>query len=154
MIEPVAEADLLQRGLRPLAAVAKPDAGVEETIGDIVEGRDARRQVEVLEHEADAAGAQGREIAVPERRHIEPVDLDRRPQLARSSVPMMLSIVDLPEPDGPTMATSSPRPISRLTSRSAKTPPANARVTLRSDTIGWRHPRHADPHAFGDTLAR
>ena len=76
MTETVREADLLQCGLRALAAVAKPDTGVEETIGDVVEGRDAGRQMEVLEHEADAAGAQRREVAVPERRHIEPVDLD------------------------------------------------------------------------------
>ena len=31
------------------------------------------------------------------------------PELGRSSVPMMLSRVDLPDPDGPTIATYSPR---------------------------------------------
>jgi len=30
------------------------------------------------------------------------------PELGRSSVPIRLSRVDLPEPDGPTMATNSP----------------------------------------------
>src|SRR5688572_6930172 len=32
--------------------------------------------MEVLEHKADTAGAQGRQVAVPERRDVEPVDLD------------------------------------------------------------------------------
>src|SRR5690606_3581636 len=48
----------------------------EETIRDVVQGGDTRRQMEVLEHEADAAGAKSGEVAVPEARHVEPVDRD------------------------------------------------------------------------------
>ena len=43
------------------------------------------------------------------------------PVVGRSRVPMMWSSVDLPDPDGPTSATSSPASIARSTSRSATT---------------------------------
>jgi hypothetical protein len=43
------------------------------------------------------------------------------PASERSSVPRMLSMVVLPEPDGPTMPTSSPRSMSRSTARRART---------------------------------
>lgn len=45
------------------------------------------------------------------------------PDVGRSSVPMMLSIVDLPDPEGPTTATSSPAATSSETPRSAPTSP-------------------------------
>ncbi|PSK95398.1 hypothetical protein CLV63_11558 [Murinocardiopsis flavida] len=45
------------------------------------------------------------------------------PELGRSRVPSMCSIVDLPDPEGPTMATSSPRAIDIETPSSAVTPP-------------------------------
>jgi hypothetical protein len=41
------------------------------------------------------------------------------PAAGRSKVPMMCSSVVLPDPDGPTIATSSPRVTVRLTPRSA-----------------------------------
>ena len=43
------------------------------------------------------------------------------PELGRSRVPMRLRSVDLPEPEGPTMATNSPSSISRLTPAQAAT---------------------------------
>ena len=43
------------------------------------------------------------------------------PEVGRSSVPMRLSRVDLPDPEGPTMATNSPRSIERLTPAHAAT---------------------------------
>ena len=45
------------------------------------------------------------------------------PADARSSVPMMCSSVDLPEPDGPTIATSSPACTASETPRSTSTGP-------------------------------
>ena len=51
------------------------------------------------------------------------------PEVGRSSVPSTLSMVDLPEPDGPTIATSSPRSIRSETPPSAATPPGYTFVT-------------------------
>ncbi len=45
---------------------------------------------------------------------------------------MIASIVVLPDPDGPTTATCSPRPISTLTPRSAATPPGYSLTTRSS----------------------
>lgn len=67
--------NLPQGRLRPLAAIAQADAGVEEAVGDIVERGYARRKMEVLEHEADAAGPQCGKVAVAEFGDREPVDL-------------------------------------------------------------------------------
>ncbi len=46
-----------------------------------------------------------------------------RPRLAGRSPAMILSSVDLPQPDGPTMASISPRATWRSTSRRASTGP-------------------------------
>ncbi len=46
-----------------------------------------------------------------------------RPRLGGRSPAMTRRSVDLPQPDGPTMATSSPRPTARSMSRSASTVP-------------------------------
>jgi hypothetical protein len=46
-----------------------------------------------------------------------------RPEVGRSSVPITCSMVDLPEPDGPTIATISPAAMPRETPSSAVTPP-------------------------------
>ena len=45
------------------------------------------------------------------------------PEVARSSVPITCNSVDLPEPDGPTIAHSSPSATAKSTPRSACTPP-------------------------------
>ena len=76
---------------------------------------------ELLEDEPDPAGAQRRELPVGQARDVQPGDPARVPALGRSSVPIRCSSVDLPEPDGPTTATSSPAVTVRLTSRSAVT---------------------------------
>jgi hypothetical protein len=51
---------------------------------------------------------------------LKPV-IDTRPELGRSSVPIRCSSVDLPDPDGPTIATSSPSQTRKLTPPSAST---------------------------------
>src|SRR6266702_3969510 len=43
------------------------------------------------------------------------------PDVGRSSVPAMASSVDLPDPDGPVIATNSPAPMLTVTERSATT---------------------------------
>ena len=54
------------------------------------------------------ARAQRRQLAVGQPRDVVGRRRSTSPVVGRSSVPMMCSSVDLPEPDGPTMATSSP----------------------------------------------
>ena len=56
------------------------------------------------------------------------------PAVARSSVPMIVSIVVFPDPDGPTTATCSPFVISTLTPRRACTSPGYAFITRSSLT--------------------
>ena len=55
----------------------------------------------VLEHEADAVAAQPRQRRVVERAGLLAARSSSRPAVGRSSRPMMLSSVLLPEPDGP-----------------------------------------------------
>ena len=50
------------------AALRQGSPGVEETVGHVVERRHARQQEELLEHEADLARPQARELAVREQR--------------------------------------------------------------------------------------
>ena len=59
--------------------------------------------------------AETRERVLVERRKVRPVDDDDRPNSGRSRPAMIMRSVDLPEPDGPTMPTASPRPTSRET---------------------------------------
>ena len=53
---------------------------------------------------------------------------------------MIVSIVVLPEPEGPTTATCSPGPTSTLTPRSAKTSPGNSLTTSSSRTARIAQP--------------
>ena len=79
--------------------------------GDVLEHRHVPEQRVVLEHEADAgARARGASVASSPWKRIA---ARRR---ATSSPAMMRSSVVLPEPDGPSSATSSPVGTSRLTS--------------------------------------
>src|SRR5579864_3109446 len=69
------------------------------------------------------------------------------PALGVSSPPIRFNNVDLPEPEGPTMETSSPRPTSRSTSSRAVTPrlPSKRldtlvrRIMIFFDDSGWRN---------------
>ena len=63
---------------------------------------------ELLEHEADPVARTTDSCAVVEAGDVQARD-PHRPELGRSSVPITCSSVDLPDPDGPTIATSSPR---------------------------------------------
>jgi hypothetical protein len=95
-------------------------AGVEQPVGDVVEHGLVLGEEELLEDEADPRRAQGRELAVRQAGDIEPGD-PHRARARRSSVPITCSSVDLPDPDGPTIATSSPRRTVKLTPASATT---------------------------------
>ena len=73
-------------------------------------------EVEALEHEADLVRAQPGQLVVRGAARSRRPATVTAPRLARSSVPSTVSIVVLPEPDGPTTATRSPRRTSTLTS--------------------------------------
>ena len=121
VVGPVGQADLGERGEGPLPALGRVDARVDERQLDVAPRRQVRQQVELLEHEPDAAVAHlGQLVLVEATRRRAPA---RRyvPGVGTSRQPMMCISVDLPEPDGPTIATNSPASIVSVTSRSAST---------------------------------
>ena len=63
------------------------------------------------------------------------------PSVISSSPAIMRSVVDLPQPDGPTSTTNSWSAISRSIPRTACTPPSYALTTLRTETPATRAPR-------------
>ena len=92
-------------------------------------------------------GPERRQLAVGEWSTAGAGDRGPGPELGRSSVPAMASRVDLPEPEGPTIATSSPvgRSLS-VTARRAATGGTPAGDTLghletRGRSLGAHHPR-------------
>ena len=103
------EPDALEAAAGALAPLARGHLAVEQRRLDVLEHGELRDQVEGLEDEADAAVAQARELLV-----VEAGDrLRRRAGTRRRSggrgSPGSLSSVDLPEPDGPMIATQLAR---------------------------------------------
>ena len=109
VVQPVAQPQPLERGRAPAPARSRRgDALVEERRGDVLQRGRARQQVVGLEDEADRPAAQRRPAR---RRRARPRPCRRAGTcrcVGRSRQPMMFMSVDLPEPDGPTMATNSP----------------------------------------------
>ena len=114
------EADPLERLRRARAPLGGRDAGIEQPVGDVLERGGVLGEEELLEHEPDAARAQPRQLAVVEPATSTP-SIRTTPPVGRSSVPITCSSVDLPEPEGPTIATSSPRRTESHTPRRAAT---------------------------------
>jgi hypothetical protein len=96
-----------ERGLSPPDPLLAPDAGIDERHLDVLQRRMAGEQVVGLEHEADVAVADRRQPVVRQLVTSSPLKT-RRPELGRSRSPMRFMSVDLPDPDGPMMATNSP----------------------------------------------
>ncbi len=86
----------------------------------VLPGSQSRDQVEELEDEADLLPAEQRELL---RLMVEMSSPSNtiEPLVGESMPPMRFSSVVLPEPDGPRMATNSPRPIARSATWSACT---------------------------------
>ncbi len=67
-------------GVERLAGLAQPlatrDTGVQQAVGDVLQGGEPLDEVELLEHEADAPAPHGREPAVAEAADVAPVDAD------------------------------------------------------------------------------
>ena len=115
------EPDPVQRRRGPLAPLGQADAGVQEPVGHVVQGGGVLGEEELLEHEADAGGAQrGDSRRSPRAAASSPV-IRTVPALGRSSEPIRCSNVDLPDPDGPVIASSSPGSTVKLTPRTAST---------------------------------
>ena len=118
---PVRQADFGERVGRGEAALPGRHAAVEQSRGHVVQRGQAGNQEELLEHEADPArpdpgqGVLGQAV----RRRARP--RGTLPVVGRSRVPAIASMVDLPDPDGPTMAVNSPVLIVTVTDRSAAT---------------------------------
>ena len=104
----------------PLAAAGEACPGIQQPVGDVVQRAGVLGQEELLEHEADPGGPQRGQLPVGQGGHVEAGD-PHRPAVGRSRVPIRCSSVDLPDPDGPTIATSSPCATVKLTPRSATT---------------------------------
>ena len=101
----------------PLSAYA----GIGQGELDVLPRRHGGEQVELLEHEADASVA---DLGQGGLAHVADVFAGQVVATRRSGVsrqPRMCMRVDLPEPEGPMMATYSPWLIDRLTPRNAAT---------------------------------
>ena len=106
-----AKPDLFQCEHGPPAALAGLHAPVEQRGLDVAERGEVGDEVELLEDEADRVAPELRPVRVVERGHVDAADADRLPSLGRSRQPRSPSIVDLPDPDGPTIDTKSPAPM-------------------------------------------
>ena len=95
-------------------------AGDRERQDDVLLRGQHRQQVEELEDEADVLAPQQRDLAVAERADVLSGDRDV-PLVGTSSAARMCISVDLPEPDGPITATSSPGFTCSETPRNAST---------------------------------
>ena len=67
----------LQRLGGRLQPVPSSDPGVQQAVGHVLEGRQALDEVELLEHEPDAAPAHGGQPGVAQRAHIDAIDAHR-----------------------------------------------------------------------------
>ena len=119
--------------------------------------------MEGLEDESDPAAAQRGALQVAERLVVSTPSSQYAPEVGRSSSPSVLSSVDFPEPDGPTIDRCSPRRTVRFTSRSACTGgseskvrrtttssmTASARTRRRIGRVGCRGPLPGAPSLTG-----
>ena len=121
-----------RRAARAHARAARPRAAGVSADLDVLERRQRRDQVELLEDEAERAQPQLGELAVAQRRRGRVPRRRRVPELGRSSAPSSCSSVVLPEPLGPSSATNSPASISRSMPSSARITFGPAREELRA----------------------
>jgi hypothetical protein len=120
MLDAVTELDALESFRRALSALVSADTGVDQRQLDVMERGRAGEQVERLKNESD--------LAIPDASQLVLVlvgdQLARQPILTgvrRVRQPIRFISVDLPEPDGPMMATYSLRRIAMSTPRRACT---------------------------------
>src|SRR4051794_2413949 len=76
MLEPVPKAYVVQGLRRAPQPFSMSDSVVEQPVGDVLQHRRPRNQVELLEDEADSSGPQRGSLAVGERADIVAGDAD------------------------------------------------------------------------------
>src|SRR3712207_4834593 len=74
VVQSVSEADSLQCGFSQSPPVPRPYARVQQSVGDVVEGRHPGREEELLEHETDPVGAQCGQLSIGQVPDVRPVD--------------------------------------------------------------------------------
>ena len=74
MREPMSETHPFQRLGRAFAPLPDTNSLIDETVGDVVDGRHAVEEEELLEHETDSSGAYAGDLLVAQRRRVVPVD--------------------------------------------------------------------------------
>ena len=117
---PVTEADPLERGGRGSSPLGCRAAAVQQSAGDVVDRGEAGSRTKCWKTKPILA-ARIPDSALSESPATDWPAIRTVPLVGRSSVPASASSVDLPEPDGPTTAVSSPAATARLTDRSAAT---------------------------------
>ncbi len=106
-MQPVPEAHRLQFGA---GALVRPrPVGEFQRQGDVLQGRHGRHEVEGLEHDADPPPPEPGERVLVEAHEIGLLHEDLA-GIGPLQPAITISSVDLPEPDGPTRPTASPRP--------------------------------------------
>ena len=137
--EPVPEADALERRRAPApAARASGHARVEQAVGHVVERGHARRSGRTAGRRSRSGARAAPRARRSSRSATSIAGQPRpRPRVGRSSVPMMCSSVDLPDPDGPTMA-------SELARRRPRGP--RRRAPARRPGTPSRRPRSEEAH--------
>ena len=106
--------DSVQRGGGQQPPLGAPDAGVQQPVGHVAQHALVLGEEELLEHEPDPdarSPANWRSVIAAASRPV----MRTVPLVGLSRVPIRCSSVDLPDPDGPTMAASSPAATARLT---------------------------------------
>ena len=107
----------------------------------VLGGGQTGQQVEVLEHVADRPATQPRSVVPRHRRGVLPVDAAPCPRSPPRACPAIVSIVLLPEPLGPMIATSSPGSTVRST-------PSQGEHRRRALAVRLGHLRDLERHGL------
>ena len=111
--------------VRRVAVSARERLAHRQAEGDVVGHAEVRKQRVVLEHHRDAA------LRRRQRRDVAAVDA-HRPVLAVSSPAMMRSVVDLPQPEGPSSTQNEPSAMRRSMACSAVVSPQDLEIPASS----------------------
>ena len=151
--EPVAEPDPLDGRLGQLASLADPPAPVQQPVGHVVEHAEPSRRKNCW-NTKPSRQARSPDSCLSVMVEVSSPATRTTPAVGRSSVPITCNRVLLPDPEGPTMATSSPGSIRRLTPARATTggSPGYSLTTSTSSSTGQRRPTFAgrDGHGHED----
>ena len=148
---PVPEPDPVQRGGREPPPLVAADPGVQQPVGDVAQHGLMLGQEELLEYEPDPGRPQRRQLPVGHPGHVQAGDAHRPAGRLVQGAHQVQQRADLPDPDGPTMAVSSPAVTARLTPASARTggDPGYTFVTCSSSSTARRKPVRGCPGREG-----